>query len=62
MTQTQMSGALVSWFRSRQYHRYHDANFETKTTLGINKLLVSLDSEIRIEPDMEIERVSESGH
>jgi hypothetical protein len=38
------------------------ANFETKTTLGINKLLVSFDSEIRPSPDMEIMRISESGH
>src|SRR3954463_12339429 len=28
-----------------------EADFETKTTLGINNLLVSLDSEIRPEPD-----------
>ena len=38
------------------------ANFETKTTLGINELLVSLDSEIRSEPDIEMKRISESGH
>jgi hypothetical protein len=38
------------------------ANFETDTTLGINKMLVSLDSEIRLEFDMEIMRISESGH
>ena len=38
------------------------ANFETKTTLGINKLLVSFDSEIRLKPDMESVRISESGH
>ncbi len=37
------------------------ANFET-TTLGINELLVSFDSEIRPEPDIEIMRISESGH
>jgi hypothetical protein len=30
------------------------ANFETKTTLAINKLLVSLNSKIRLEFDMEI--------
>jgi len=38
------------------------ANFETETTLGINKMLVSFDSEIRTEFDMEIMRISESGH
>jgi len=38
------------------------ANFETETTLGINKMLVSFDSEIRLEFDMEIMRISESGH
>jgi hypothetical protein len=38
------------------------ANFETETALGINKLLVSFDSEIRLEFDMEIMRISESGH
>jgi|GEM_PF-4306980 hypothetical protein len=38
------------------------ANFETKTTLGFKWLLVSFDSEIRPEPDMEIVRISESGH
>ena len=38
------------------------ANFETETTLGINKMLVSFDSEIRSELDMEIMRISESGH
>lgn len=37
------------------------ANFETKTTLGINKLLMSLDSEIRLEIDIKITRISESG-
>jgi len=39
-----------------------EANFETGTTLEINKILVSLDSEIRFGPDMEIMRISESGH
>ena len=39
-----------------------DANFETRTTLGINKLLVSFDSEIRLELDIKITRISESGH
>jgi hypothetical protein len=38
------------------------ANVETQTTLGINKMLVSLDFEIRPEFDMEIMRISESGH
>lgn len=38
------------------------ANFETETTLGINKMLVSFDSEIRMEFDMEMTRISESGH
>ena len=38
------------------------ANFETKATLGFNNLLVSFDSEIRLVPDMEIMRISESGH
>jgi len=38
------------------------ASFETKTTLGFNKLLVSFDSEIRPEPDVEIMRISEAGH
>jgi hypothetical protein len=33
------------------------ANFETKRPREINKLLVSLDSEIRSEPDMEIMRI-----
>jgi hypothetical protein len=38
-----------------------EANFET-TTLGINKWLVSFDSEIRQQLDMEMVRISESGH
>jgi len=38
------------------------ANFETKTTLKINTLLVPFDSEIRREPDIEITRISEFGH
>ena len=29
---------------------------------GINKLLVSFDTEIRLEPDIEIMRISVSGH
>ena len=39
-----------------------EANFETGTTLEINKILVSLDSEIRLEPDIKIMRIPESGH
>jgi len=39
-----------------------EANFETETTLGFNNLLVSFDSEIRSESDMNILRISESGH
>jgi len=39
-----------------------EANFETRTTLGINKLLVPFDSEIRQQLDMEIVRISKSGH
>ena len=39
-----------------------EVNFETETTLEINKLLVSFDSEIRLEFDIEIMRISESGH
>jgi len=38
------------------------ANFETKTTLGINQLLEPFDSEIRLKPDIENMRISESGH
>jgi hypothetical protein len=38
------------------------ANFETKTTLGIDKLLVSFDSEIPRAPYIEMKRISESGH
>ena len=38
------------------------ANFETKATLGFNNWLVSFDSEIRLERDIEIMRISESGH
>jgi len=37
------------------------ANFETKATLGINKMLASFDSEIRQERDIEMMRISESG-
>jgi hypothetical protein len=39
-----------------------EANFETRTTLGINKWLVSFDSEIRQQLDMEMVRISEAGH
>jgi hypothetical protein len=38
------------------------ANFETETTPGINKMLVSCDSEIRQEFDIKIMRISESVH
>jgi len=54
---------LVSLFRSSQELNIGlKANFETITTLGINNLLVSLDSEIRLVPYIEIKRISESGH
>jgi hypothetical protein len=54
---------LVSWFRSSQELDISlKANFETITTLGINNLLVSFDSEIRSECDIMIMRISESGH
>ena len=54
---------LVSWFRSSQELNIGlKANFETITTLGINNLLVSLDSEIRLVPYIEIKRISGSGH
>jgi len=39
-----------------------NADFETGTALAFNKLLVSFDSEIRGEFDMEMMRISESGH
>jgi hypothetical protein len=38
------------------------ANLETKTTLGINKLLVPFDSGIRQPPNIESGRIPESGH
>jgi len=38
------------------------ASFETGATLGFNNLLVSFDSEIRSELDMDTLRISESGH
>jgi hypothetical protein len=53
----------VSRFRSS-----HDfdialrANFEIKTTLEINRLLVSFVSEIRTALDIELLQISESGH
>jgi hypothetical protein len=57
------SHVLVSRFRSsHMLDIYLGANFETGTTPGINKLLVSFDSEIRPEPDIEMARISESGH
>jgi len=54
------SSVVVSKFASFGYRVR--ANFETKTTLGINTLLVSFDSEIRKEHDIEMVRISESGH
>src|SRR5258708_15133237 len=55
--------ALVSWVRSSHYFDIGlRANFETETTLGINKLLVSFNSEIRQEHDIETVRISELGH
>ena len=54
---------LVSWFRSSHHLDIGlRANFETETTLGINTLLVSFDTEIRQEHDIEMVRISESGH
>src|ERR1700753_2614744 len=54
---------LVSWFRSSQCHRYRAwSELRNQTTLGINKLLVSFDSEFRQQPDMGMPRISESGH
>jgi len=38
------------------------ANFKIKTTLEIKELLVSFDSEIRSALDIELMRISESGH
>ena len=38
------------------------ASFETGATLEFNNLLVSFDSEIRSELDMDALRISESGH
>ena len=54
------------WRRGFEVRRAIDiglrANFETKTTPALNNLLVSFDSEIRLEPDIEMKRISESGH
>jgi hypothetical protein len=45
------------------YYPYRAASeLRNQTTLGINNLLVSFDSEIRLEPYMEMKRISESGH
>ena len=54
---------LVSWFRSSP-HSDIDllANFETKTTLGINTLLVSFRFRNSLKGDIEMLRISESGH
>jgi len=38
-----------------------EANFETETTLGFNRLLASFDSKIRQECDIEAVRILESG-
>jgi hypothetical protein len=52
----------------RDFRSSHDfdiglaANFEIKTTLEINRWLVSFDTEIRIALDIELRRISESGH
>src|SRR6266568_9349611 len=56
-------GTLVSWFRSSP-HSDIDllANFETKTTLGINTLLVSFRFRNSLKGDIEMLRISESGH
>jgi len=49
----------VSWFRSSQYPDIAlNANFETKTTLGINGLPVAFDYEIRSAPDIDTGRIS----
>src|SRR5713226_8253324 len=49
---------LVSWFRSSHHLDIRlRANFETGTTLGINTLLVSFDSEIRRAHDIEMVRI-----
>src|SRR6266567_1462405 len=54
---------LVSWFRSSHHLDIGlRANFETETTLGINTLLVSFDTEIPQEHDIEMVRISESEH
>ena len=57
------SFSLVSWFRSSP-HSDIDllANFETKTTLGINTLLVSFRFRNSPKGDIEMLRISESGH
>jgi len=53
----------MSWFRSSpDIDIGLRANFETETTLGFNRLLVSFEFEIRLEFDMEIMRIPKSGH
>jgi len=53
-------GAAVSKFaRSPIWQRLRTSK---PSGPGINKLLVSFDSKIRLEPDIEIMRISESGH
>src|SRR5258708_9412134 len=60
---TRFNKLLVSWFRSSP-HSDIDllANFETKTTLGINTLLVSFRFRNSLKGDIEMLRISESGH
>src|SRR5258706_10591238 len=54
---------LVSWFRSSPYSDIDLlANFETKTTLGINTLLVFFRFRNSPNGDIEMLRISESGH
>ena len=54
---------LVSWFRSSPHYDIDLlANFETKTTLGINTLLVSFRFRNSPKGDIEMLRISESGH
>jgi hypothetical protein len=58
--------ACHRWCRGFGVRQFADidtvANAKTKTTPEINKLPVSSDPEIRFEPDIEIGRISESGH
>jgi len=55
--------ARVSWFRSSPHFDIElGANSGIKTTLEIKELPVSFDSEIRSAADIELMRISESGH